>query len=118
MAFAAVRPDLKNPHLLTIAGNTAAPRSTSERFPTREKLYNTEPGVQVLVHRKNLTSGLKAASTASNSSKRLEGRGGGLRLSLAQAALEAGYAVPSVSMRSCGGREAVCGDNTLSFRAD
>jgi len=51
MAFAAFRPILR-PHLLTIAGNYWRRTLDLERFPTREKLYNTEPGVQSLCIRK------------------------------------------------------------------
>lgn len=101
-------PILKNPHLLTIAGNYWPRRLDLERFPVVEKLYNTEPGVQVLVHSQHpegdpraqliLVHGLEGSSTA------------GYATSLAQAALEAGYSVHRLNMRSCGGTEAFCGD--------
>jgi len=101
-------PILKNPHLLTIAGNYWPRKLDLKRFPVDEKLYPTEPGVQVLVHSQHpqgdpraqliLVHGLEGSSTA------------GYATSLAQAALQAGYAVHRFNMRSCGGTEAFCGD--------
>jgi uncharacterized protein len=77
------------------------------RFPVREKLYRTEPDVQVLVHEQRpphkplgeliTVHGLEGSSQS------------GYARSLAQAALEAGYAVHRFNMRSCGGTAAVCG---------
>lgn len=103
-------PVFRNPHLLTIAGNYW-PRSLDERkFPVRARFFQTEPTVQILVHCQSpdatpigqliLVHGLEGSSDA------------GYARSLAQAALEAGYAVHRFNMRSCGGTEAVCG-NTL-----
>ncbi len=103
-------PLLKNPHLLTIAGNYWRRGLDLARFPVEEKLYQTEPGVQVLVHSQQpegaasaqliLVHGLEGSSAA------------GYARSLAQAALESGYAVHRMNLRSCGGTEAICG-NTL-----
>jgi len=99
-------PILKNPHLLTIAGNYWPRKVDEVRFPLEEKLYETEPGVQVLVHSQRpenphsqliLVHGLEGSSAA------------GYAQSLTQAALEQGYAVHRFNMRSCGGTEAVCG---------
>jgi predicted alpha/beta-fold hydrolase len=101
-------PIIKSPHLLTIAGNYWPRKLDLERFPVEEKHYHTEPGVQVLVHSQYpqgdpraqliLVHGLEGSSAA------------GYSTSLAQEALEAGYAVHRFNMRSCGGTEAVCGD--------
>ena len=101
------RPLFRNPHLATIAGNFW-PRQLDElRFPVTERLFSTEPGVQVLVHSQCpegdskadliLVHGLEGSSQA------------GYARSLAQAALEAGFSVHRFNMRSCGGTEAVCG---------
>jgi len=100
-------PLFKNPHLLTIAGNYWPRRLDEQRFPTQAKLYETEPGVQVLVHSQRppaeptaeviLVHGLEGSSDA------------GYARSLAQASLEAGYAAHRYNMRSCGGTEHVCG---------
>ena len=99
-------PIFKNPHLLTIAGNYWHRKVDTLRFPVEEKLFETEPVVQILVHSQRpenphsqliLVHGLEGSSAA------------GYAQSLAQAALEGGYAVHRFNMRSCGGTEAVCG---------
>jgi predicted alpha/beta-fold hydrolase len=99
-------PLFSNPHLLTIAGNYWPRRLDVQRFPVREKLYQTEPGVQILVHSQQpseepyadliIVHGLEGSSDA------------GYARSLAQAALESGCAVHRFNMRSCGGTEALC----------
>lgn len=101
-------PLFRNPHLLTLAGNFW-PRTLDEtRFPVQQRLYNTEPGVQVLVHEQRppgrATGELITVHGLEGSSQSGYGR------SLAQAALESGYAVHRFNMRSCGGTEAVCGE--------
>ena len=100
-------PFFRNPHLLTIAGNYWHRHLDEKRFPVQAKFYETEPGVQVLVHSQTpavppageliLVHGLEGSSAA------------GYARSLAQAALEAGYAVHRYNMRSCGGTEHVSG---------
>jgi uncharacterized protein len=100
-------PIFKNPHFLTIAGNFWPRRLDLKRFPVEERFYETEPGVQVLVHSQRperdprarliLVHGLEGSSDA------------GYAQSLAQAALEAGYAVHRFNMRSCGGTEHLSG---------
>jgi len=100
-------PLFRNPHLLTIAGNYW-PRPVDERhFPVSARLYETEPGVEVLVHSQRpqsdpvaqvfLVHGLEGSSAA------------GYARSLAHAALHAGYAVHRFNMRSCGGTEHLSG---------
>lgn len=101
-------PIIKNPHLLTIAGNYWPRKLDVVRFPVDERFYETEPGVKILVHSQRpegeprahliLVHGLEGSSAA------------GYATSLSQAALEDGYAVHRFNMRSCGGSEAVCGD--------
>ena len=100
-------PLFRNPHLATIAGNFWRRTLDEQRFPVTERLYQTELGVQVLVHSQFpessargqliLVHGLEGSSQA------------GYARSLAQAALTAGYAVHRYNMRSCGGTEAICG---------
>ncbi len=100
-------PLFRNPHLLTIAGNFWPRRLDERRFPVEEKLYSTEPGVQVLVHSQRpaaepaaelvLVHGLEGSSAA------------GYARSLAQASLDAGCAVHRFNMRSCGGTEHLSG---------
>lgn len=79
----------------------------TQSFAVQERFFETEPGVQVLVHSQRpreaaageliLVHGLEGSSDA------------GYARSLAQAGLEGGYAVHRYNMRSCGGTEAVCG---------
>jgi uncharacterized protein len=100
-------PYFRNPHLLTIAGNYWHRELDEQRFPVAAKLYDTEPGVQVLVHAQApagepvahllMVHGLEGSSAA------------GYARSLAQAALEAGCATHRFNMRSCGGTEHLCG---------
>src|SRR5258708_10787987 len=94
-------PIVKSAHFLTIAGNYWPRRLDLKHFPVNEKLYQTEPDVQGLVHSQRpaadpraqliLIHGLEGSSDA------------GYARSLAQAALDAGYAVHRFTMRSCGG---------------
>jgi predicted alpha/beta-fold hydrolase len=100
-------PFFRNPHLLTIAGNYWRRDLDKQRFPVHTKLYDTEPGVQVLVHSQApvgepvaqliLVHGLEGSSSA------------GYARSMAQAALEAGCATHRFNMRSCGGTEHLSG---------
>lgn len=100
-------PFFRNPHLLTIAGNYWHRHLDEQRFPVSTQLYATEPGVQVRVDSQApegqpsaqliLVHGLEGSSAA------------GYARSLAQAALEAGYAVHRFNMRSCGGTEQLSG---------
>jgi uncharacterized protein len=100
-------PYFRNPHLLTIAGNYWRRQLDERRFPVQTKFYDTEPGVQILVHSQTpasepvaqliLVHGLEGSSEA------------GYARSLAQAALEAGCITHRFNMRSCGGTEHVSG---------
>jgi len=100
-------PFFRNPHLATIAGNYWRRRLDQQRFPVEAKLYATEPGVQVLVHSQRpattpvgeliLIHGLEGSSAA------------GYARSLAQDALERGFATHRYNMRSCGGTEHLSG---------
>ena len=100
-------PLFRNPHLLTIAGNYWPRGLDEQRFPVAANLYETEPGVKVLVHSQRpsgspvaelvLVHGLEGSSAA------------GYARSLAHGALQAGYAVHRFNMRSCGGTEHLSG---------
>ena len=96
-------PVVRNRHLLTIAGSLW-PRSLEEkRFPVEAKLLPTEPDVRVLVHTQKpasnplgeliLVHGLEGSSAA------------GYMVSMAQYALEVGFAVHRLNLRNCGGTE-------------
>lgn len=100
-------PFFRNPHLLTIAGNYWHRPLDEQRFPIQTRYYQTEPGVQVLVHSQMppgqpiaqlvMVHGLEGSSDA------------GYARSLSQAALEAGCAAHRFNMRSCGGTEHLSG---------
>ena len=100
-------PLFRNPHLLTIAGNYWPRPLDERRFPVESIFYDTEPGVRVLAHSQRpdresvgeliLVHGLEGSSAS------------GYARSLAQAALESGYAVHRYNMRSCGGTEHLSG---------
>ncbi|MGI8741530.1 MAG: YheT family hydrolase [Bryobacteraceae bacterium] len=100
-------PLFRNPHLLTLAGNFWPRTFDDQPFPVTEKLYQTEPGVQVLVHSQRPQADAKAELILVHG---LEGSSNaGYARSLAHAALTAGYAVHRFNMRSCGGTEALSG---------
>ncbi|HLJ16403.1 MAG TPA: alpha/beta fold hydrolase [Bryobacteraceae bacterium] len=102
-------PLVRNAHLLTILGNFWPRTLDIRRFPVKPELFDTEPGVQVLVYSQDpagtpqaeliLVHGLEGSSEA------------GYALSMTQAALEAGYAVHRFNMRSCGGTEILASSN-------
>lgn len=100
-------PLFPNSHLLTITGNYWPRRLDEQQFPVEARLFQTEPGVQVLVHSQRPTRELAAELIIVHG---LEGSSdAGYARSLAQAALDAGCAVHRFNMRSCGGTEALCG---------
>jgi uncharacterized protein len=88
---------------LTILGNFWPRTLDTTRFPEERRLFQTEPGVQVLVVTQRpegealgqlvLVHGLEGSSDA------------GYKRSMAQRALEAGFIVHRFNMRSCGGTE-------------
>jgi predicted alpha/beta-fold hydrolase len=96
-------PFFKNGHLATIAGNFWSRPETQQRWPVKAVRYQTEPGVEILVHAQYpdgepvgeliLVHGLEGSSEA------------GYARSMAAAALAAGYAVHRFNMRGCGGSE-------------
>lgn len=92
-----------NPDLATIAANFWPRKLDTARYPVESRLYRTEPEVQVRVEEQRpagrargdflLVHGLESSSEA------------GYMRSMAQAALEAGFAVHRMNIRSCGGTE-------------
>lgn len=96
-------PLFRSAHLQTLASHFWRRPFDARRFPVESCYYPTDPGVHVLVEMQRpegpprgeilLVHGLESSSRA------------GYMLSMAQAALEAGYAVHRFNMRSCGGTE-------------
>lgn len=105
-------PLFKNRHLATIAGNFWSRPDASLRWPTQEVIYQTEPGVRILVHAQKpegpprgeliLIHGLEGSSNS------------GYIRSMSYAALERGYAVNRFNMRGCGESEPL---STTSYHA-
>lgn len=105
------RPFFKNPHLATIAGNFWQRPVSEVRWPAEDVLYQTEPGVQVLVRAQLppdargeviLVHGLEGSSES------------GYARSMAFGALERGFGVHRFNMRGCGGTEAL---SVMSYHA-
>lgn len=96
-------PFFRNPHLATIASNFWRRAIDESRFPTREVLYDTEPGTRVLVHENRPPGPVKGEVLLQHG---LEGSSAsGYMVSLAQALCETGFAAHRVNMRGCGGSE-------------
>ncbi len=99
-------PRFSNPHVLTIAGNFWPRKLDVVTYPVEEILYRTEPDVQVLVKQQRPLGTLRGELILLHG---LEGSSeGGYMLSMAQAALEAGFVVQRINLRSCGGTEELC----------
>lgn len=99
----------RNPHLATIAGNFW-PRPDSElRWPVETIVYQTEPGVRVLIHSQRplgipkgeliLVHGLEGSSAA------------GYARSMVHAALQRGWVTHRFNMRGCGSINKVTADD-------
>jgi predicted alpha/beta-fold hydrolase len=95
-------PIFKNPHLATIAGNFWRRPESEQHWPVKAVIYETEPGVRVLVHSQYpakpkaeliLVHGLEGSSAA------------GYARSMVHAALERGWATHRFNMRGCGGTD-------------
>ncbi len=100
-------PLFKNPHLVTIAANYWRRPLDTERFPVEVKLYDTEPGVRVLVHSQRPSSAPVAEVIVVHG---LEGSSqAGYAQSLSHQLLQAGWAAHRFNMRSCGGTEHLSG---------
>lgn len=94
-------PLFRNPHLVTIASNFWTRPLDTVRFPVEAVRYRTDPQTEVLVHVQRPPGEPKASLLLVHG---LEGSSeGGYMRSMAQAALEAGYAVYRTNIRGCGG---------------
>lgn len=93
-------PLFRNPHLATLAGNFWRRQLDERRFPTRAVVYQTEPGVGILVEEN------RPAGEARGEVLLLHGLEGSSRsgylISLAQCLLEAGFGVHRMNLRGCG----------------
>lgn len=98
----AFEPLFRDPHLQTIASHFW-PRPRAAQCPVNRRLFQTEPGIQVLVESQ------QPAGTATGEIVMVHGLEGsgeaGYVESLASAALAAGFAAHRFHMRTCGGTE-------------
>jgi len=100
-------PFFRNPHLSTIAGNFWRRDLDEQLFPVEARFFETEPGVQVLLHSQYPSGEPKAEIIMVHG---LEGSSdAGYARSLSQAALQAGFAAHRFNMRSCCGTEHLSG---------
>ncbi len=100
------QPFLRNPHALTILGNYWPRDFDFSSFPGTDRLFQTAPGVQVLVQTQLPRTQPRAELVILHG---LEGSGqAGYVVSLAYRALTAGFAVHRFHMRTCGGTEHLC----------
>jgi predicted alpha/beta-fold hydrolase len=99
-------PLFRNHHLLTLAGTVWIRSLDTLRFPVTETLFETEPGVKVLVQSQRPGGGSRGEIVLVHG---LEGSGeSGYMRSMAQTALEAGFAAHRFHMRTCGGTGHLC----------
>lgn len=104
--WAPFEPLVRNPHLLTIAGNFWPRPSDAHRYPVRDLVLEIEPRVSVLVHRQVPIGPVRGRFVLLHG---LEGSSlSGYMLSMAQCALEQGFSVDRVNMRACGGTRHLC----------
>lgn len=100
-------PLFRNRHVQTIAAHLWPRDGEEDRFPLSDRLYQTEPGVQVLVQSQRPAARAIGDVVMVHG---LEGSGeAGYIRGLSAAGLRAGFAVHRFHMRTCGGTERLCG---------
>lgn len=105
-----MRPDfqplVRNPHLLTIAGNFWRRRIDVKRFPARRVEYRVDPKTAVISIEHQPTTDACGQIVLLHG---LEGSAdAGYIASFAQAALLLGFGVHRMNLRTCGGTEELC----------
>ena len=97
------QPLFRNPHFQTIAGHYWKRPAPDHRYPVERRLYQTEPGVQVLVESQ------RPLETTRGEVIMLHGLEGSAKAvyiaSLSGVLLDAGFAAHRFNMRTCGGTE-------------
>ena len=103
------RPLVTNPHLLTILANFWPRKLDMRPYLQENRLFRTESNVQVLVQTQRPMGKTRGELVLVHG---LEGSGeAGYMLTMAKAALDAGFAVNRFNIRTCGGTERLA--NTL-----
>jgi uncharacterized protein len=99
-------PLFRNPHLLTLAGNFWPRHIDTERFPSTRRDHRITPGTTVVAYEHQPETPARAQLILLHG---LEGSAdAGYITSLAQDALERGFAVHRLNLRTCGGTEELC----------
>jgi predicted alpha/beta-fold hydrolase len=103
VSFKPFKPLFRNPHLATIAGNFWRRPESEQEWPVETIVYETEPGVRVLIHSQRpketpkgelvLVHGLEGSSAS------------GYARSMVHAALKRGWATHRFNLRGCGGAD-------------
>jgi uncharacterized protein len=97
------KPLFRNPHLATIAGNFWRRPESERQWPVESVVYQTEPGVRVLIHSQRPTGETKGELILVHG---LEGSSAsGYARSMVHAALERGWVTHRFNMRGCGGTD-------------
>ncbi len=100
------KPIFRNPHLLTIAGNFWPRKVDEQRFPAKRVRYRIDARTTILSIEHQPRSPARAQIVFLHG---LEGSAdAGYIQSFAQNALERGFAVHRLNLRSCGGTEELC----------
>jgi len=96
-------PLFRNPHLQTVMAHLWKRDGEEDRFPLRRRIYDTEPGIRVLVESQCPEGPCRGDIVLVHG---LEGSGAaGYVRGLSGAALRAGFAAHRFHMRTCGGTE-------------
>jgi predicted alpha/beta-fold hydrolase len=99
-------PFVRNPHLLTIAGNFWRRKIDTKRFPARRVEYRVDPKTTVISLEHQPLGKARAQIVFLHG---LEGSAdAGYIASFAQAALLRGFGVHRMNLRTCGGTEELC----------
>jgi predicted alpha/beta-fold hydrolase len=99
------QPLLRNPHLLTIAGNFWPREIDQTRFPATQVQYTIDSRISVVAYEHQPAAAARGQIVFLHG---LEGSAdAGYIASFAQQALERGYGVHRLNMRTCGGTEAL-----------
>ncbi len=97
-------PLFRNGDLQTVAGRYWPAPLDESRWPTEARLFQTEPGVQVLAHLNRQPGGRPRATVLAVHGLTASSNAPYMR-TLASAALEAGFDVVRLNVRNCGGTE-------------
>ncbi len=102
--FPTFQPLLQNGHLQTIVGRYWPTHLDEDRYPTTDRLFETEPGVRVLTRCNRRNQGPRHGTVLAVHGLTASSEAPYMR-TLAQAALSAGFDVVRVNVRNCGRTE-------------